>query len=593
MNNIDKNNTINTTKAANVTTDVMKVECLKDIEKCVQEQKTKLNINKFIAQKKESNVVLLQKNNRPVLTQTLNTNPNKLPFLQAQILRQIYLNISEKKEITTELLSELTGYPKESKILADAIKMLADKGFIEGGIIPGFNIPENRLDLFIKIVQRNDPKYKNYSEKIIKFAESKDDIVQAFSSTLFKCEQTISDLNKFGVVHKWYDYLEDFPYSLIEEKIIEYKLKQESLVVDPFAGSGTTLVSANLFKCNAIGFDANPLMTFISEVKTTWDIDLVRFKKEISCISKRFVKEIHNFDPLKYDSGFIKVMPKKEINQWLSTVLQKEVMLLKNLIGEIKDNKIKNLLLMAVSKSCFEASYVSLCPGTTFYPFREKDDFWDLFTDKVIQIYTDLKVIQKHNHYGKSGLITDTCLNAKKYLKPESIDFIVTSPPYPNDLEYTRQTRLELYLLDFVKSMNDVQQIKRKMVKGSTKLIFKESNSEKFIKKFEDVKIISAQIYEQTKDKNWGFDYPRMVREYFGDMYLCMQEFYDLMKKDANFLLVVGDQTIKGVYIPVCDILIKMAREIGYKNCRKELFRMRRSTGHNVLLPEEIIIIQK
>ena len=84
-----------------------------------------------------------------------------------------------------------------------------------------------------------------------------------------------------------------------------------------------------------------------------------------------------------------------------------------------------------------------------------------------------------------------------------------------------------------------------------------------------------------------------MVREYFGDMFLCMKEFYGLLKPNANFLQVVGDQTIKGVYIPVCDILIEMAQEIGYKNCRKELFRMRRSTGHSIELPEEIIIIQK
>ena len=56
---------------------------------------------------------------------------------------------------------------------------------------------------------------------------------------------------------------------------------------------------------------------------------------------------------------------------------------------------------------------------------------------------------------------------------------------------------------------------------------------------------------------------------------------------------MVGDQTIKGVYIPVCDILIKMAEEIGYKDCKKELFRIRRSTGHSIQLPEEIVIIQK
>ena len=208
-------------------------------------------------------------------------------------------------------------------------------------------------------------------------------------------------------------------------------------------------------------------------------------------------------------------------------------------------------------------------------------------------MHDDLKAIQAHNSYGKTTLINETCLAAREYLENNSIDFIITSPPYPNDLEYTRQTRLELYLLDFVKSMDDIQKIKRKMAKGSTKLIFKESDSERFVEKFYSVKKVSSQIYEQTKEKNWGFDYPRMVREYFGDMYLCMQEFYPLMKSNSHFLLVVGDQTIKGVFIPVCDILIELAKEIGYKNCRKETFRIRRSTGHDIPLPEDIVILEK
>jgi len=523
-----------------------------------------------------------------VLTKERISNPNKLSFLQAQTLQKIYLDLFEHKRTTIEELSELTDYPKDSKILADAIEALNEKEFIEGSLAEGFKIPEHCFDLFSKITQKNDYRHKKYSDHILQLSAFNN-----ASPELFEDEQTISELNKYGVVHKWYDYLEDFPFSLIEEKIKEYNLKSNSLVVEPFAGSGTTCISANFFHCNSFGFDANPLMTFISEVKTTWDIDLTLYKQQVIEAATQFLSQIHDYDSLKLKKGFLENMPKKELNQWLSPSLQKEVNLLKNIIDEITDKKIKNLLLLALSKSCLDASYVSFCPGTTFYPFREKEEFWDLFTRKVVEIYNDLKKVQNHNHYGKSTLINDTCLNASKYIKPDSIDFIITSPPYPNDLEYTRQTRLEMYLLDFVKNMNDVQQIKKKMVKGSTKLIFKESNSEAFIQKFKDVKIVSDKIYEQTKDKNWGFDYPRMVREYFGDMYLCLKEFFPLIKNNAPFLLVVGDQTVKGVYIPVCDVLIEMGKEIGYKNCKKELFRMRKSTGHDVLLPEEIVIIEK
>ncbi len=516
--------------------------------------------------------------------------PNNLPFLQAQILERIYINIARAKQTTLEELSLLTDYPVQSKILSDAINSLLKKGFItnsSGGSFI-FSVPEERIEFFKEVIKRNDYKHKHYSRWILdSFNNNKAQL------TLFFKKQTVSELNQYGIIHKWYNYLEEFPYSLIEKKINEYRLNSDALVVDPFCGSGTTLVSANLFNLDAIGFDTNPLMAFISRVKTTWDIDLLKLKKTIINVAETFLNRVKDIDKIKFKNDFMSVMPKKEINQWLSPVLQKEVSLLKDIINQVKNEEIKNLLLVAMSKSCFDASYVSLCPGTTFYPFRDKEEFWDLFSKKTVQMYNDLKLSQEHNNFGKSKIINDTCLNAQKYVDKDSIDFIITSPPYPNDLEYTRQTRLELYLLDFVRSMEDIQQIKRTMAKGSTKLIFKESNSEQYIHNFQYVIEISNKIYQQTKDKKWGFDYPRMVREYFGDMYLCLKEIYPLLRDGSHFLLVVGDQTVKGVLIPVGDILINMAKSIGYNNCRKELFRMRRSTGHNIPLPEEIVILEK
>ena len=514
--------------------------------------------------------------------------PSGLPFLQAQILEKIYLDIADKKKTKIEDLCSITSYPAKSKILLSALDNLVEKNFLNGNLEKGFQVPEYHFSFFQKVVVKNDFNQKEYSKNLLNFPSLNNSQIDLFLSS-----QDVSQLNKYGVIHKWYNYLEDFPYSLIEEKINEYGLGDKSLVVDPFCGSGTTLISSNLFHLDAMGFDANPLMEFVSRVKTTWNINLNSFKKIVRDVAIQFLDKVHHLSNFPFTNGFLKAMPKKELNQWLSPILQQEVSLLKEIIIEVKNKEIRDLLLLAMSKSSFDASYVSLCPGTTFYPFREKEGFWDLFSNLVNKMYLDLSAIQNHNHYGNSKIINDSCLNASKYLLRNSIDSIITSPPYPNDLEYTRQTRLELYLLDFVKSMDDVQEIKRKMTKGSTKLIFKESNSENYIKSFKSIHIISDKIYKQTKDKNWGFDYPRMVREYFGDMYLCLETFYPLMKKKSHFLLVVGDQTIKGVFIPVCDILIEMAKSLGYKNCRKELFRMRRSTGHDIPLPEEIVILEK
>jgi len=523
---------------------------------------------------------------------TKNISPNKLPFLQSQILQKLYIDIHHHICSKIEDIADMADYKKESMILKDAVKSLVNKEFIEGDFEKGFTLPVHRKDLFKTVVEKNDYQHKSYSSNILKFQYVNKQ--NGKQQSVFDKIKTVSDINSEGICHKWYNYLEDFPYRLIEEKIKEYKISEGSLIAEPFAGSGTTNVTAKFFNIDSVGFDANPLMTFISKVKTAWDIDAEKFRSSAVHIADQFLQNIHDFDSLGLDKDFTGRMPKKELNQWLSPALQKEVVLLKHCIRKIKDDKIRDLLLLAMSKSCLDASYVSFCPGTTFYPFREKEEFWNLFTNKVIDIYNNLEILKNLKiPFGKAEIINDTCLNAGRYIKPDSTDFIITSPPYPNDLEYTRQTRLEMYLLDFVHNMNDVQKIKRAMVKGSTKLIYKESSSEQYISDIESIQKVAEDIYEQTKDKNWGFDYPRMVREYFGDMYLCMKEFYPLMKESSHFLLVVGDQTIKNIYIPVCDILMEIAYKIGYKKAHKELFRIRRSTGHNMELPEGIVILEK
>ncbi|MBI5755287.1 MAG: hypothetical protein HZA12_00020, partial [Nitrospirae bacterium] len=196
-----------------------------------------MNIKENIVRFDEILINFTKTENIPVEAKGKIANPNNLPFLQAQILQKIYFDLFEQEQTTIEDLSELTDYPKDSKILGDAIEALTEKGFLDGHLLGGFKVPEHCLDLFSKIVKRNDYKHKKYSTNILQFT-TPDNIFPS----LFEEEQTISELNKYGVVHRWYDYLEDFPYSLIEDRIKEYSINANSLIIEPFAGSGTTCV---------------------------------------------------------------------------------------------------------------------------------------------------------------------------------------------------------------------------------------------------------------------------------------------------------------------------------------------------------------
>lgn len=513
----------------------------------------------------------------------------KLPFLQSQILQYLYLKISERTKPSIEELSQLTGYPKHSKILQNAIHLLIKKGFLEKVSALKFSVPPAQRAFFDETIQKITNQSVKYDEHLIEQMDNGSHEQLLFFSDC----RSISGLNQYGIVHQWYDYLEDFPFSLLEECIKKYDLKKNDLVLDPFCGSGTTLVSSNFFGLNAVGVDTNPLMCLVSEGKTTWDIDTPMLREIYKQITKKFIKLASNLENYNFKNPFLKTMPKREINQWMSQKMQKEVSLMKDLINEIDDEKIKRLFLIMLAKSAFDTSYVALCPGTTFYPHRRKEPFFDTFCKKILQAYNDLKLIQKFDNYGKTKIFNKSTTEISSFINQESVDFIITSPPYPNDLEYTRQTRLELYLLGFVQNMPDVQSLKKTMIKSSTKLIYKEDNYSEYIKNIKLVQEVADRIGKALSDKNWGFDYPRMVREYFGGMYICLKELYKVMRKGSHNLQVVGNQTYKNILIPAGEIFVQIAKDIGYSDAHVELLRTRRSTTHNIPLPEEIVVIKK
>ena len=82
-----------------------------------------------------------------------------------------------------------------------------------------------------------------------------------------------------------------------------------------------------------------------------------------------------------------------------------------------------------------------------------------------------------------------------------------------------------------------------------------------------------------------------MVKEYFGDMHLCLREFEKILKSDGTAVLVVGNQTSKNIFIPVVDILKDIAKDVGFRKVTNELFRVRTSTLHKQPLNEELLIL--
>lgn len=73
--------------------------------------------------------------------------------------------------------------------------------------------------------------------------------------------------------HDWYRFVLSFPPHLVRDYITKFELKQKSVVLDPFCGTGTTLVEVKLAGMNAVGLEGNPFPQFASSIKTDWNLD--------------------------------------------------------------------------------------------------------------------------------------------------------------------------------------------------------------------------------------------------------------------------------------------------------------------------------
>ena len=82
--------------------------------------------------------------------------------------------------------------------------------------------------------------------------------------------------------------------------------------------------------------------------------------------------------------------------------------------------------------------------------------------DRVDTMAPDLLKMQQVTSHAKSTVLNVDARILSNSVKPHSVDFVITSPPYPNEKDYTRTTRLESVILGFIKNKKDLRNLKKK-----------------------------------------------------------------------------------------------------------------------------------
>ena len=182
-------------------------------------------------------------------------------------------------------------------------------------------------------------------------------------------------------------------------------------------------------------------------------------------------------------------------------------------------------------------------------------------------------------------------------LEPQSIDAIITSPPYPNEKDYSRTTRLETVLLGYMRDRADLQRIKKGLVRSNTRGVYKADRDDELVADHPEINRIAEEIEARRIElgKTSGFErlYPRVTKLYFGGMVRHLETLKGALRPGAHLAYVVGDQaSYLRIMIRTGQILAELAESIGYECESIDLFRTRLATATREQLREEVVVLR-
>ncbi len=336
----------------------------------------------------------------------------------------------------------------------------------------------------------------------------------------------------------------------VGRRLLETYSKEGDTICDIFCGSGSALVESKLTGRNAYGIDLNPLAIFLAKAKTT-PINPQKLTREYIALLAR-AEKIKDRETQKPDF--------KNIDFWFKDKVIVKLAKLKKAIREIKDEAIRNFLMVAFSET---VRYSSNTKTGEFKLVRVKGDKLEKHDPDVISIF------RKHAEKNIAGM-ADFYKDAKKDswtkiiygdsskdngIKANSIDCIITSPPYGDSrttVAYGQFSRLSAQWIDVFDDPNDASGLDNDLLGGKATKNLIHTLSSNYLK--ESLEKIAKQDKTRAKD----------VLSFNLGLNDCLKQAHKILKPGKYFCLVVGNRLVKQVRIPTDFIIAELAEKIGF-----------------------------
>lgn len=357
--------------------------------------------------------------------------------------------------------------------------------------------------------------------------------------------------NTQSPVHGWYMFKEGFSAQLVGLFLNEFHVPRAGgRVVDPFCGSGTTVLEAQLRGYDARGVEVNPFFVQVGSTKLQWNkADITELRHLIDAILARPVVGGSQDDWPELTS-FRRLYPEDVLS---------ELFRLKGLVSEVtpEGGFERRFLLLGLS-SILELTSKAYKTGKGL-KFRKRQqiaspaEVRERVRSSWLRMLDDVRQLGTRAEQTGSSLIVRGDARALPF-EDACADLILYSPPYANTFDYNEVYKLEMWFLGHVSSYGEWRKVKEASLRSHVSLrLGSQSHGNDLLEE--------ALAFVETPARGEE----EMLRAYFADMGQALVEQRRIAREGAHIVIVVGNSSYRCVPIPTDLILAAIAESAGLR----------------------------
>ncbi|MFM2062695.1 MAG: hypothetical protein RLZZ507_2365 [Cyanobacteriota bacterium] len=395
----------------------------------------------------------------------------------------------------------------------------------------------------------------------------------ALMSQSFDHSSTFIDNMKLPV-HRWFRFSAGFSAQWVENIITQAKEQGEVTVLDPFAGSGTTLIASEKLGVECLGIEAHPFVVRIARAKLLYKTDADTYIENI----KKVMEYAANLQPN------IDEYPKL-IHDCFSISSLESLDKLRQACENTSDNSHQSqlvwLTLVAILR---HVSHAGTAPWQYILPNRKKQSPLEpisAFQLMAENIATDMR-IAKETVTSSAKLIQSDARTCQG-IPDNFANLVITSPPYANNYDYADATRLEMSFMKEIQGWGDLQNTVRKYLirSCSQQVTSKNVNLNEILSSPElepirnNIIAIFQELSQERHLHGGKKNYHLMIACYFFDMAKVWIALRRVCKSPSKVCFVIGDSAPYGIYVPVIEWMGLLAKAAGFESYEFDKIRDR------------------